>query len=42
MDYKNILKLISENIYSGIFIVDKLGIVTFYNQSANDLAGLNV
>lgn len=42
MDYKNILKLISENIYSGIFIVDKNGIVTFYNQSANDLAGLNV
>lgn len=42
MDYKNILKLISENIYSGIFIVDKDGIVTFYNQSANDLAGLNV
>lgn len=42
MDYKNILKLISENIYSGIFIVDKNGIVTFYNQSANDLAGVNV
>lgn len=42
MDYKNILKLISENIYSGMFIVDKNGIVIFYNQSANDLAGLNV
>lgn len=42
MDYKNILKLISENIYSGIFIVDRNGIVTFYNQSANDLAGVNV
>lgn len=42
MDYKNILKLISENLYSGIFIVDKNGIVTFYNQSANNLAGLNV
>ncbi len=42
MNYKNILKLISENIYSGIFIVDKNGIVTFYNQSANDLAGVNV
>jgi arginine utilization regulatory protein len=42
MDYNNILKLISENIYSGIFIVDKNGIVLFYNKSANDLAGLNV
>lgn len=42
MDYKNILKLVSENIYSGMFIVDKNGIVQFYNQSANDLAGLNV
>jgi arginine utilization regulatory protein len=41
MDYKNILKLISENISSGIFIVNKKGIVVFYNQSANDLAGLN-
>lgn len=40
MDYKNILKLISENIYSGIFIVNREGIVIFYNQSANDLAGL--
>ncbi|WP_312814599.1 sigma 54-interacting transcriptional regulator [Sedimentibacter sp.] len=42
MDYKNILKLISENISSGLFIVNKEGIVIFYNQSANDLAGLNV
>ncbi len=42
MDYKNILKLISENISSGLFIVNKEGIVVFYNQSANDLAGLNV
>jgi arginine utilization regulatory protein len=42
MDYKIILKLISENISSGIFIVNKEGIVVFYNQSANDLAGLNV
>lgn len=40
MDYKNILKLISENISSGLFIVNKEGIVVFYNQSANDLAGL--
>jgi len=42
MDYKNILKLISENISSGLFIVNKEGIVVFYNQSANHLAGLNV
>ncbi|WP_326908371.1 sigma-54 interaction domain-containing protein [Sedimentibacter sp. MB31-C6] len=42
MDYKNIMKLISENIYSGIFIVDKKGIVIFYNKSANDLAGVNI
>lgn len=42
MNYKNILKLISENISSGLFIVNKEGIVVFYNQSANDLAGLNV
>ncbi len=42
MDYKNILKLISENISSGLFIVNKEGIVVFYNQSANNLAGLNV
>jgi arginine utilization regulatory protein len=42
MNYKNILNLISENLYSGIFIVDKNGIVIFYNQSANDLAGVNV
>lgn len=42
MDYKNILKLISENISSGLFIVNKEGIVVFYNQSANDVAGLKV
>ncbi|MDF2950149.1 MAG: arginine utilization regulatory protein, partial [Sedimentibacter sp.] len=42
MDYKNILKLISENLYCGIFIVDKYGKVVFYNQSINDLAGLKV
>lgn len=42
MDYKNILKLISENLYCGIFIVDENGKVLFYNQSINDLAGLNV
>ncbi len=42
MNYKNILKLISENISSGLFIVNKEGVVVFYNQSANDLAGLNV
>lgn len=42
MDYKNILKLISENLYCGIFIVDNLGNVVFYNQSINDLAGLKV
>ncbi|WP_313340308.1 sigma 54-interacting transcriptional regulator [Sedimentibacter sp.] len=42
MDYKNILKLISENLYCGIFIVDKNGKVLFYNQSINDLAGLKV
>lgn len=40
MDYKNILKLISENLYCGIFIVDKNGKVVFYNKSINDLAGL--
>jgi|GEM_PF-5830204 len=38
MDYKNILKLISENISSGLFIVNKEGNVVFYNQSVNDLA----
>lgn len=42
MDYKKILKLISENLYCGIFIVDKHGNVVFYNQSINDLAGLKV
>lgn len=42
MDYNNILKLISENLYCGIFIVDKFGKVVFYNQSVNDLAGLKV
>lgn len=42
MDYKNILKLVSENISSGLFIVNKEGNVVFYNQSVNDLAGLNV
>ncbi len=42
MDYKNILKLISENLYCGIFIVDKYGKVVYYNQSINDLAGLKV
>lgn len=42
MDYKNILKLISENLYCGIFIVNKHGNVVFYNQSINDLAGLKV
>lgn len=42
MDYNNILKLISENLYCGIFIVDKLGRVVFYNKSVNNLAGVNV
>ncbi len=42
MDYENILKLISENLYCGIFIVDKDGKVIFYNKSINDLAGVNV
>ncbi|WMJ77421.1 MULTISPECIES: sigma-54 interaction domain-containing protein [unclassified Sedimentibacter] len=42
MDYKNILKLVSENLYCGIFIVDKNGKVIFYNQSIHDLAGLKV
>jgi len=42
MDYKNVLKIVSENLYCGIFIVDKSGKVIFYNQSLNDLAGLNV
>ena len=40
MDYKNILKIVSKNLYCGIFIVDKSGKVIFYNQSLNDLAGL--
>lgn len=42
MNYENVLKLVSENLYCGIFIVDKLGKVVFYNQSTNDLAGLKV
>jgi len=42
MNYKNILKLISEDLYCGIFIVDRYGKVVFYNQSINDLAGLQV
>ena len=42
MDYKHILKLVSENLYCGIFIVNKYGNVIFYNQSINDLAGVNV
>lgn len=42
MDFKEILKLISENLNCGIFIVDKYGKVVFYNKSVNDLAGLNV
>lgn len=41
MDYKNILKIISENVNNGIFIVDKYGIVVFYNKSVNDLAGIS-
>ncbi len=42
MDYKKIISIISENLYSGIFVVDKNGVVVFYNKSANDLAGMNV
>jgi len=42
MDYKKILKLVSENLYCGIFIVDRYGNVIFYNKSINDLAGIQV
>lgn len=35
MDYKNILKLISENIHCGIFIVDRMGNKRLYTHYYN-------
>lgn len=41
MDYERLLKIISENVQHGIFVVDKDGLVVFYNKSVNNLAGLS-
>lgn len=41
MDYKKILKIVTENIDDGIFIVNQTGEVVFYNESADNQAGVN-
>jgi arginine utilization regulatory protein len=41
MKYKNILEIVSENIDDGIFVVDKTGKVVFYNESADNQAGIS-
>ncbi|SCY21444.1 sigma-54 interaction domain-containing protein [Alkaliphilus peptidifermentans] len=41
MDYKKILKIITDNIDDGIFVVNKGGEVVFYNESADNQAGVN-
>lgn len=42
MDYENILKIVSRNIDCGIFILDTDGKVVFYNESANNQAGVSI
>jgi arginine utilization regulatory protein len=41
MDYKKILKMVTDNIDDGIFIVNQTGEVVFYNESADNQAGVN-
>ncbi|MBN2287562.1 MAG: sigma 54-interacting transcriptional regulator [Tissierellales bacterium] len=41
MNYEKILKIITEHIDDGIFIVDHEGKVVFYNESADNQAGVN-
>jgi arginine utilization regulatory protein len=42
MDYKKILELVTDNIDDGIFIVNKEGEVVFYNESADNQAGVSM
>lgn len=41
MDYKKILKIVTDNSDDGIFIVNQMGEVVFYNESADNQAGVN-
>ncbi|SHJ66030.1 arginine utilization regulatory protein [Dethiosulfatibacter aminovorans DSM 17477] len=42
MDYKKILELVTDNIDDGIFVVNKNGEVIFYNESADNQAGVSM
>jgi arginine utilization regulatory protein len=42
MDYKKILELVIDNIDDGIFVVNKKGEVVFYNESADNQAGVSL
>jgi arginine utilization regulatory protein len=42
MDYKKILELVIDNIDDGIFVVNKKGQVVFYNESADNQAGVSM
>ncbi|MDW7669549.1 MAG: sigma 54-interacting transcriptional regulator, partial [Bacillota bacterium] len=42
MNYEKIMEIVANNIDDGIFIVNKEGKVIFYNESANNQAGVSV
>jgi arginine utilization regulatory protein len=42
MNYEKIMEIVANNIDDGIFIVNKEGRVVFYNESANNQAGVTV
>ena len=42
MNYEKIMEIVANNIDDGIFIVNKKGKVVFYNESANNQAGVSV
>ena len=42
MDYKKILELVTDNIDDGIFVVNKKGEVVYYNESADNQAGVSM
>jgi len=42
MNYEKVMEIVANNIDDGIFIVNKMGKVVFYNESANNQAGVSV
>ena len=42
MNYEKVMEIVANNIDDGIFIVNKKGKVVFYNESANNQAGVSV